>query len=196
MPGIKQQAIDRLEAAGLDGDTFRVEQALVRNRYTVYDTDGREVLKGKQRLLKLKEEFPFTTPDDQPVFTVRAQQMLDLAGDYVIFDAQTDEPLIVLRKRFTFFHHAWRIVDADTGEILAHVESESMLLDVLRSLITIFTLLPYTYHITTPDGQPMGRIREHFSLRDKYDVLLHDTKGIPRGALVAACIVIDALEGN
>lgn len=196
MPGIKQQAVDRLEAAGLDGDAFRVEQHLIRNKYTVYDGDGQEVLKGKQKLFKLKEEFPFTTPDDQPVFTVKAQKMLDLAGDYVILDADTEEPLIVLRKRFTFFHHAWRIVDADTGEILAHVESQSKLLDVLRGLISLFTLFPYTYNITTPQGEPMGQIREHFSLRDKYDISLQDTKGIPRGALVAACIVIDALEGN
>lgn len=196
MPGIKQQAVDRLEAAGLDGDEFRIEQNLIRNRYTVYDADGQEILKGKQKLFKLKEEFPFTTPDDEPVFTVKAQQMLDLAGDYVILDAATEDPLIVLRKKFTFFHHAWRIVDADTGDILAHVESESLLLDVLRGLISIFTLFPYTYNITTPTGEPMGRIREHFSLRDKYDVFIHDAKGIPRGALVAACIVIDALEGN
>lgn len=196
MPGIKQQAVDRLEAAGLDGDTFRVEQALIRNKYKVFDAEGRLVLKGKQKLFKVKEEFPFTTPDDEPVFTVKAQQIVDLAGDYVILDAETEEPLIVLRKKFTFFHHAWRIVDADTGEILAHVESQNRLLDVLRSLVSLFTLFPYTYLITTPQGHPMGRIREHFSLRDKYDVTIDDARGIPRGALVAACIVIDALEGN
>lgn len=179
----------------LTGDRYRVEQTLFRNKYTVYDADDREVLKGKQALFKLKESFPFETPDGQPVFEVKAENVFDFAGDYVLLEAESQAPIAVLEKEFTLFHHAWRIKDPD-GTTLAHVESRSTLLDVLRGLIGLLTLLPYKYAIETPDGRPIGEIEEHFSLRDKYDVRIHDAGDIPKETIVAAAIVIDALEGN
>lgn len=190
-----RSGIDRLAALGLDGDRYRVEQHLVRNKYTVYDANDEAVLEGKQKLLKLKEEFPFETPDGTPAFTVKAQQVLDVAGDYAIQDAETGETLLVLGKQFTIFHHKWTISSPE-GELLARVESDNRLLDVLRSLHGLFELFPYHYEIRAPDGRKIGSIDEHFSLRDKYDVVVDDPGSIPRAALVAAGVVIDALEGQ
>lgn len=186
---------DRL---GLTDDRYRVEQALVRNKYTVYDRNDEPVLKGKQKLLKLKEEFPFIRPDgdwEDPIFTVRAKKILDVAGDYEIIDERTDEVVLVLDKRFTLFHHKW-VVRAPDGTILAKAASTSKFLDFLRSISSLFGLIPYTYKIETHDGEPVGEIKEHFSFRDKYDIKIHDAHGAPKAGLVVAAIVIDALEGQ
>jgi uncharacterized protein YxjI len=191
----ERPALEALDRLGLTDDVYRVKQSLVRNRYTVYDEGGEAVLEGKQKLLKMKEEFPFEHPDGTPAFTVKAQQVFDVAGDYAIVDPETDEPVLVLGKQFTFFHHAWTISDAE-GRLLARAESRSTLLDVLRSVSSIFALIPYRYAIEDADGEPIGEIRERFSFRDKYDVAVEDAGEVPRSALLAAAIVIDALEGN
>lgn len=184
-----------LDDLGLTDDVYRVEQNLIRKKYTVYDTAGEEVLEGKQKLLKMKEEFPFKRPDGTPAFTVKAQQILDIAGDYAILDPDSGDPLVILGKEFTIFRHAWTISNPQ-GQLLARAESRSTLLDVLRHLSGIFALVPYTYEIQTAEGRPIGEIRERFSFRDKYDVQIGDPGDVPRSAIVAAAIVIDALEGQ
>lgn len=186
--------------AGIDltDDYYRVEQNLVRNKYTVYDRHDQPVLKGKQELFKLREAFPFIRPDgdwDDPVFTVRAKQILDIAGDYEVVDAGTGEVVLVLEKKFTFFHHKWA-VRSPQGDVLARAESTSALLDLLRSISSFFALIPYTYEIKTEDGRKVGEIKEHFSIRDKFDVRIHDSGDVPKESLVVAAILIDALEGT
>lgn len=49
-----------LDIAGIDltDDRYTVEQSLLRNRYAASDADGNVVLRGKQKLFRVKEEFP------------------------------------------------------------------------------------------------------------------------------------------
>lgn len=191
--GVRDGALARI---GLTDDLYHVEQALVRNRYTVTDRAGNEVLEATQKLFKLKEEFHFKDPDGRLVATVQAEKMLDIAGDYTMTDAGTGAPIVVLEKEFSLFRHHWRIKDPQTGQVWANVRSRSKWLDFLRHLSSLFSVIPYTYDIETPDGRPVGEIHEHFSFRDRYDVEIRDTNGIPREGLVAAAIAVDALEGR
>lgn len=189
---------ERDVVAGVDltGDDYVIRQSLVRNKYAVYDGDGELLLRTKQKLFKVKEEFPFLNADDEPVFEVKAQNVFDIAGDYTITAAGSDEPIAVLQKNFTFFKHVWKIRDPETESLLATVESRSTLVEVLRNFSTIFSLIPHKYSITGPDGRELGSLEGRFKIRDVYDLHVEDTGDAPKEAIVAAAVAIDALEGN
>ncbi|GAA0248255.1 LURP-one-related/scramblase family protein [Haladaptatus pallidirubidus] len=189
---IREQSIGGIV---LDDDEYTVEQSYFRNKYNVYDPAGDLVLKSKQKMFKMKEEFPFFDSDGNVVFHVKAKNILDVAGDYVLTEEGSDEPVLILNKNFTFFHHRWTIKSPDGTEI-AEVASRSAILEALRSLIDFLSFLPHKYSITTPDGDPIGEIEGHFSFRDRYDIRIHDTGSVPKTALVVGAIAIDALEGN
>lgn len=186
---------DVVPGVALDADRYTVKQSLIRNKYAVYDPDGTLVLRAKQKMLKVKEEFPFVNAADEPVFRVKAQNVFDIAGDYTI-TAEGGEPIAVLEKQFTFFKHVWRVRDPDDERLLATIESDSTLVEALRNFSTLFDLIPHSYTISGADGERLGSIEGRFSLRDVYDIEIGDTGGAPREALVAACIAVDALEGN
>jgi len=186
---------DVVPGVALDADRYTVKQSLIRNKYAVYGPDGTLVLRAKQKLLKTKEEFPFVDADGEPVFRVKAQNFFDIAGDYTI-TAEGGDAIAVLEKQFTFFKHVWRVRDPDDERLLATIESGSAVVEALRNFSTVFGLLPHSYTITGPDGERIGSIEGRFSLRDVYDVEIQETGDAPREALVAACIAVDALEGN
>ncbi|WP_435361333.1 LURP-one-related/scramblase family protein [Haloarchaeobius sp. DFWS5] len=183
--------------SGLDlsGDRYTIKQKLIRSRYTVYDQQGNAQLKAKKKRFKLKEEFPFKTPDGEPVFTIKAGGVFDVAGDYTITDAQTGEEVAVLDKNFTFFQHSWK-VRAPDGRVLANIEGQGALLEAARHHVPLMGFLPHEYTIESPDGKSMGTIKGQFSLRDQYEVEITDSGSAPKEALVIAGIAIDALEGN
>ncbi|WP_435334822.1 LURP-one-related/scramblase family protein [Haloarchaeobius sp. TZWWS8] len=183
--------------SGLDlsGDRYTIKQKLIRNKYTVYDQTGTAILKAKQKMFKMKEEFPFTTPDGDPVFTIKAGGILDFSGDYTVTDAETGDVVAILDKNFTFFKHKWQVRDAN-GTELARIESGSTIVEVLRNFSEIFGLIPHKYTIESPDGRSMGSIKGKFSLHDTYEIEITDAGDAPKEALVIAAIAIDALEGN
>ncbi|MFB6170987.1 MAG: LURP-one-related/scramblase family protein [Haloarculaceae archaeon] len=186
---------DVVRGVDLSDDEYVIRQSLLRNKYAVRDATGETVLRGKQKLLKMKEEFPFTTPDGDPVFRVKAQNVLDIAGDYAIVDEASDDTVAVIEKEFTVFKHVYRVRSPD-GDLWATIESESTVVMMLKSVSELLGLIPHTYTITGPDGAELGTISERFSIRDVYDVAVDDAGDAPREALVAAAIAIDALEGN
>lgn len=185
-----------IQALDLTGDEYVVTQSIIRNKYKAEDAQGNVVLRGKQKRLTLKEEFPFETGDGQPAFTVKAAGILDVAGNYAITDAQTEEPILVLDQNWTYLTHKWKLRDPTTEALVATIESESTLVDALRAISDIFSLIPHKYEIRDADGDHVGRIAGHFSLKDKYTVTIDDASDIPKEAVLAAAMVIDAIEGN
>jgi uncharacterized protein YxjI len=188
-----------LENVDFSDDSYRIEQSLIRNKYTVYDADDQEILNAKQKLFKMKEEFPFTDTDGTPVFRIKADSILDAAGDYTIYDESTDEPLAVLEKKWTLLQHTWKIRDPDDERLLAKIESRGAVVEAIRNIpyLSIVTgLIPHEYTIEDNDGEQLGTIEGQLSLRDKYDLQIEDSGDMPREALVASAIAIDALEGN
>jgi uncharacterized protein YxjI len=187
---------DVIAGVDLTDDEYHVAQSLIRNKFKVTDTDGNLVLRAKQKLFKMKEEFPFVDADGNEVFTVKAQKVLDVAGDYSIVESGSEDPIAVLGKNFTLFKHEWTVKDPDTDQVWAEIESRSALVEFLRGLIGLFALLPHKYTIETPDGGHIGSIEGQFSIRDRYDIKIDDAGEIPKEAIVAAAIAVDALEGN
>ncbi|WP_435196827.1 LURP-one-related/scramblase family protein [Natronomonas sp. EA1] len=186
--------MDELPGVDLTGDDYVIKQKLFRNKYRIYDDSGALLLQTKQKLFRMKEEFPFLDGDGNPVFRVKAKSMFDFAGDYTL-TTPDGEVLAVLEKQFTFFKHVWRIRGPD-GELYATIESGSTFVEVLRNVSGIFGLIPHSYTIEAPDGTTLGSLKGRLSVRDTYDLHLGDVGDAPKEALVAAAVAIDALEGN
>ncbi|WP_129113711.1 LURP-one-related/scramblase family protein [Halegenticoccus tardaugens] len=185
-----------ISTVDLDDDRYEVKQSAIRNKYVVRDSAGEVVLRGKQKLIKMKEEFPFVTGDDEDAFTVKAGGIMDIAGNYAITDAGTGEEVVVLDEDFSLFVETWTIRDPDTGEPLASIRSKSKLLSALRHFISVMNLIPNKYEIFDADGGHVGDIKGQFSLRDTYTVSIDDASTVPKEAVIAAACILDALENQ
>jgi uncharacterized protein YxjI len=180
----------------LSDDSYTVEQSLLRNKYTASNTAGATVLRGTQKLFKLKEEFPFVDADGNDVFTVKAGGIIDVAGDYLLSDARTGRNLVVLDNDFSILRDNWTIRDAETDAELASITSRGALVTLARSVLPFGELIPHKYEITDADGRHVGAIDGQLSLRDRYEIRIDDASTVPKEPIVAAAMVIDAIQGN
>lgn len=185
-----------ISTVDLTDDRYEVKQSAIRNKYTVRDSAGNVVLRGKQKMFKLKEEFPFVTGDGEDAFSVKAGGIMDVAGNYTIRDAGTDDEVVVLDEDFSLFVENWTVRDPDTGEVLATIQSKSKLLSALRHLISVANFIPNKYEIFDADGNHVGDIEGKFSLRDAYTVSIDDASGVPKEAVIASACILDALENQ
>jgi uncharacterized protein YxjI len=181
----------------LTDDSYTVEQSLIRNKYAAKDASGNIVLRGKQKLFKLKEQFPFVDGAGEEVFTVDASGIIDVAGNYVITDAETEQPVVVLDNDFSVFQDTWRIRDPDTEQKIAEINSRGAAITLARNMIPVVgPLIPHKYEITDGDGRHVGQIEGEISIRDRYQITIDDASNVPKEAIVAAAMVIDAIQGN
>jgi uncharacterized protein YxjI len=185
-----------ISTVDLDDDRYEVTQSAIRNKYVVRDSAGNVVLRGKQKLFKMKEEFPFVNGNDEDAFTVKAGGIMDVAGNYAITDAATGEEVVVLDEDFSLFVENWTIRAPDTGECIATIRSKSKPLAALRHLVSVANLVPNKYEIFDADGDHVGDIEGQFSLRDTYTVSIDDASTVPKEAVVAAACILDALENK
>ncbi|ELZ16984.1 LURP-one-related/scramblase family protein [Natrinema limicola] len=160
------------------------------------DSAGNVVLRGKQKIFKMKEEFPFVTGDGEDAFTVKAGGIMDVAGNYAITDAGTGEEVVVLDEDFSLFVENWTIRDPDTGEALATIQSKSKPLSALRHLVSVADLIPNKYEIFDASGNHVGDIEGRLSLRDAYMVSIDDASDVPKEAVIASACILDALENE
>lgn len=186
------------DIAGIDlsDDRYTVEQSLIRNKYAASNAAGDTVLRGKQKLFKVKEEFPFVDPDGNDVFTVKAGGIIDVAGDYLLSDSRTGEELVVLDNDFSMLRDNWTVRDARTDAELASITSRGAVVTLARSVLPFGELIPHKYEITGPDGRHVGSIDGQLSFRDRYEITIDDASTVPREPIVAAAMVIDAIQGN
>ncbi|ELZ39870.1 hypothetical protein [Halorubrum tebenquichense] len=185
-----------ISTVDLSDDRYEVKQSMVRNKYAVRDSAGDVVLRGKQKLFKLKEEFPFVTGDGEDAFSVKAGGIMDVAGNYAIIDAGTGEEVVVLDEDYSIFVENWTVRDPETGEALATIKSKNKLLSALRHLVGAANLIPNKYEIFDADGGHVGDIEGKFSMRDEYTVTVDDASDVPKEAVIAAACVLDALENQ
>ena len=180
----------------LGDDSYTVEQSLIRNKYKAMDAAGNVVLRGKQKMLKMKEEFPFVDGNDEEVFTVKAGGIIDVAGNYVLSDAQTGEDLVILDNDYSLFQDTWKIRDARDESKLAEINSRGALVTLARNVVPFGEWIPHKYEITDLDGNHVGSINGQFSLKDRYEITIDDASTVPKESIVAAAMVIDAIQGN
>jgi uncharacterized protein YxjI len=182
----------------LSDDRYTIEQNLVRNKYEALDADGNTVLRGEQETFTLKERFPFLNADGEEVFTVQAQQIRDYEGEYVLSESQSGEALVVLEHDYSLLEQVkgitWKIRDAETDALLAEITSRKFVGLVRTGLLG--NLIPHKYEITDADGGHVGTISGELSMKDRYEIELTDTETVPKEPVLAAAMVIDAIEGN
>jgi len=180
----------------LTDDSYTVEQSLVRNKYKAMDTAGTVVLRGKQKMFKLKEQFPFVDGEDNDVFEVNAGGIIDVAGNYVLTDSQTGEEVVILDNDYSIMQDTWTIRDPDTGESLAQIDSRGALVFLARNILPFGEWIPHKYEISDSNGNHVGNIDGQFSLKDRYEITIDDASSVPKEPIVAAAMVIDAIQGN
>jgi uncharacterized protein YxjI len=185
-----------ISTVNLDDDRYEVKQSMIRNKYVVRDSAGNVVLRGKQKMFKMKEEFPFVTGDDTDAFSVKAGSIMDIGGNYTITDSGTGEEVVVLDEDYSLFVENWTVRDPDTGEALATIKSKNKLLSALRHLFSAANLIPNKYEIFDADGGHVGDIEGEFSMRDTYTVTIDDASDVPKEAVIAAACILDALENK
>jgi uncharacterized protein YxjI len=188
--------IDEISGVDLDDTEYEVVQSLVRNKYEAYDSDGNLVFKGKQKMFKMKEEFPFVDEDGNELFSVKAGGILDVAGDYTLTDEQTGEPIVVLDNNWSWFNDVWKIRHPQNEALIATIELQSVATELIRRFVPYGGFLPHKYEITDVNEDHVGDIEGQLSMKDRYEISIDDAGDVPRDAVVAAACVIDAIEGN
>jgi len=190
--------VSEYDIRGLDlhDDHYVVEQSLVRNKYKAMDSRGNVVLRGKQKMFKMKEEFPFTDGDGNDVFTVKAGGIIDVAGNYVVHDAQSGEDLVVLDNDYSLLQDTWKIRDASDERLVAQIDSRGALTTVARNVVPFGEWIPHKYEITDENGGHVGSIEGRFGLKDRYDIHVDDASDVPKEPVIVAAMVIDAIQGN
>ncbi|MGM0371217.1 MAG: hypothetical protein ACQEQJ_01780 [Halobacteriota archaeon] len=189
-------ATHQIRGLELDDDQYEIEQALVRNKYVARDSTGDVVLRGSQKRLKLKEQFPFEDSDGTDVFEVKADSIADVAGEYALIDSQTGERVVVLDNQWSWMGDQWKIRDPTTEALIAVIETQNRAVEFLRHLHSVFGFVPHAYEISDPRGNHVGTIEGQLGLKDRYDVEIEDASEVPREPVIAAAMVIDAIEGN
>jgi len=180
----------------LSDDSYTVEQSLIRNKYKAMDAAGNVVLRGKQKMLKMKEEFPFVDANGDEVFQVKAGGIIDVAGNYMLTDARTGEDIVILDNDYSIFQDTWKIRDASTEAKIAEITSQGALVTIARNVVPFGGWIPHKYEITDKDGTHVGNIDGQFSLRDRYEITIDDASTVPKEPIIAAAMVIDAIQGN
>ncbi|MEF8826374.1 MAG: hypothetical protein V5A34_00450 [Halapricum sp.] len=185
-----------IQGVDLSGDRYTVIQSLIRNKYRAEDAEGNVVLRGKQKMLKMKEEFPFVDAEGNEVFTVKAGGIVDVAGNYVLTDAQTGEDLVILDNDYSILQDTWKIRDARDERKLAEINSRGAMVTLARNVVPFGGWIPHKYEISDVDGNHVGNISGQFSLKDTYDIVIDDASDVPKEPIIAAAMVIDAIQGN
>jgi uncharacterized protein YxjI len=181
----------------LDEDEYTVVQSPVREKYRAEDSEGNVVLRGKQKMLKMKEEFPFVDGGGNEVFTVKADGISDIAGSYTLTDEQTGEEVVILDNDFSMFQDTWKLRDATTGAAVAEINSRGTAVTFARQALPFGSVIfPHQYEITDQNGDHVGDISGQLSLKDTYDISITDASDVPKEAIVAAAMVIDAIQEN
>jgi uncharacterized protein YxjI len=188
--------------SGLDlsGDLYTVEQSLLRSsKYEARDASGQTILTTKEKRFSIKDRFPFKNAQGEDVFEVVSASMLDFdrKRDYLIVDAVTDEEVVVLDKQFSMLSQKWSLRAPETSDVIATIESSNQLLTMVRSQLgALGNFLPRKFDIKTADGSIIGSIQGQLSLNDVYDIELRSGYDGPREAIIAAAMIIDAVEEN
>lgn len=192
---------DVVPGVDLSDNQYTLKQRLFFNRYKLYDRNGGLVMKAKQKILKMKEDFRFRNADDEEVMHVKAESIMDVAGDYTLMNNQ-DDPIAVLEKDWSFLHHKWKIREAGPDErLLAKITSRGGI-DILRIvggqipfIGFLVSFIPHKYDVKNGRDEQIGSIEGKISLHDTYNIEI-DSGEIPQETMIASAVAIDALENN
>lgn len=195
--------------------TMQVPRFLVRqkvtlmvNRYRVCaaNPDGSEgplLAFAEQKRMRLKEEITFFADESRqrPVFSFRARQRLDVRAEHDVLD-EHGQSIGWFRKEFgaSLLRSTWTL---RAPGLDARGQERRPVVAVLRRVWNVIPYLgdlwvPFVFHFDFVDsvtGAPVLTSERQRSIRDRYDVTVHDPRLDFR---VAACmaVALDALQSR
>lgn len=136
-------------------------------RITATDADGKVIMFIKQKMLKLKEQVEVYSDSNQEqlIFRMQADRVIDFSANYHFTDAQGNDWGAVRRKGMRSFWSAHYDIMQDS-EVDMTISEESAIKKVLESLLGEIPILGFlavylinpTYLVSRPDGTPLLRL--------------------------------------
>jgi len=136
-------------------------------RITATDANGQVVMFIKQKMLRFKEHVEVFSDSNQNqlLFTIKADRVIDFSAKYNFADANENDWGAVRRKGMRSLWSAHYDVMQD-GAIDMTIREESAIKKVLESMLGQIPLVGFlaiylinpTYLITRPDGTPLLRL--------------------------------------
>lgn len=187
-------------ALGLSGTQYTVEQTGTdenfRPEYEARDVTGETMFHCTHNMYEGRDTLPFVDTDGTELFTVEATDSWDIAGDYLLTDDQTGDELVVFDNDLSIVQDTWRILDAHDETVLTEISSRGGLFTVGRKILPAGRWIGHTFDITDAEGNSVGTIESDFAVFDQYDITISDRSSIPIDPIVAATVVIDAIQEN
>lgn len=197
---------------------FVVEQKITVfvNQYQIFSTNGDGSKKdliafAAQKRLALKEKVSFFTDSSKqaPLFTFRAEKVLDVHGKYFVEDPE-GRLLGVFQKRFaqSLVNSTWHMLDAEGNVKLTVNESNTVLalarryagwlpfVGVLLEIMTMF--IKYHFSFRRDDGSEVGMYRKTTLFRDHYLLSLTDEAAstLDWRVFASLAVALDALQSR
>jgi hypothetical protein len=170
-----------------------VRKHLLREEFRVADGDGETLLTTERTVAEGRVTFPFQDADGNAVFRVDSGQTFDIAGEYTLVEAGTDETKLILSQELDFRRHHWTI-DRLNGESLAEISARRSITGALNTVVDVLSPFPRTFTVTTPNGDHIGTIAGRLSPRTTYDVRIERPGAVPRTTLTAGVVAVAVLE--
>ncbi len=187
------------------------------NKYAIYTLDsagnkGQLVAFAQQKRLAFKEKVTFYSDESksQPIFTLRAEKVLDVHGRYIVEDIQGNV-IGSFKKEFkkSLVKSTWSILDtydqplftvAENSLALALLRRFAGFLPIIGDVVDILVLF-LRYHfsfINTATNQVVGRYKKTTLFRDHYVLSLTDEAYSQQDwrVFAAMAVALDALQSR
>lgn len=187
------------------------------NKYAVYGANadgskGQLLAFAQQKRFAFREKVIFYSDEQKitPVFSFRAEKVIDVHGRYIVEDPE-GQAVGIFRKEFarSLVNSTWHILGAD-GQPKVTVGESSMALAVFRrfggqiplvgGLIEIITLF-LKYHFSLKDaasGQEIGRYQKTRLFRDHYLLTINQEAfdQLDWRVIASVAVALDALQSR
>lgn len=165
----------------------------------VYDPQGRVAFFSRLKPFRLKEDIRVWTDDSErtEILTIRARNILDVAGVYDVLDSATGERLGTLRRTpfRSMVRDEWTVLDAAGSEV-GRLQEDSLAMALVRRLLT--NLVPQTFHARL-GGTTVAVYRQRFNpfiFKLEVDFGPDPGRTFDRRLGLAAGLLLTAIEGR
>jgi len=169
--------------------------------FHVLDAQGRVVGFSSQKAFKLREDIRIFADEtrSRTLLAIRARQVLDWSAAYDVVDGTDGQRLGVLRRKgwSSLVRDTWEVLDAHERPVGA-LREDSQVMALLRRFVS--DLIPQRFHLVAagdPAERPLASLRVRFNpFVYKLDVEVHDREAVDPRLVLAAAVLVAAVEGR
>lgn len=192
---------------------LRQRVTLMVNRYELYEPvspgskeEGALLAFVEQKRMKLREEIQFFADREktQPLFSVKAENILDPRGRYQLLDP-SGAIIARFKKNFgqSLLRSTWHLQDAEGNET-GIAKERNLFAALFRRFATLIPyigeflgLMPIAYHFDfkSPDDKLEASVERIWAIRDRYRLKITDEgQDLDRRLLIGMAVCMDALQ--